>query len=182
MERKLELKDIAVYFPYKLKIICSITKAHTLFGYYKTFNQQWEEWAVVNNPDEKSQTSDILFDDITPILRPLSDLYRPIIHNGKEIVPIVELAKISLPLFTWELDNAEDSYYFKLNSARNEDNSYIYFDGNDFKYESIDNEEYNVRNQYQLFDYLHELKIDYRGLIDVGLAIDANTLVDNPYK
>jgi len=41
---------------------------------------------------------------------------------------------------------------------------------------------YKAINQYQLFDYLHELKIDYRGLIDAGLAIDVNTLEVNPYK
>jgi hypothetical protein len=29
---------------------------------------------------------------------------------------------------------------------------------------------------------LHELKIDYRGLIESSLAIDANTLETNPYK
>ena len=41
---------------------------------------------------------------------------------------------------------------------------------------------YKAINQYQLFDYLHELKIDYRRLIDAGLAIDVNTLEVNPYK
>ena len=36
--------------------------------------------------------------------------------------------------------------------------------------------------QIALFDYLNELKIDYRGLIDAGLAVDCNTLENNPYK
>ena len=180
MERKLELKEIAVYFPYKLKIICSITKAHTLFGYYKTFNQQWEEWAVVNNPDEKSQTSDILFDDITPILRPLSDLYLQITHNRKEIVPLIECAKIVHPLNNWIIeqdDDCNDNYScfcgcfeFLFNHRSM---SFLMWNGDDY---------IPVGKQYQLFDYLHELKIDYRGLIDVGLAIDANTLENNPYK
>jgi hypothetical protein len=39
-----------------------------------------------------------------------------------------------------------------------------------------------LHGQAYLFDYLHELKIDYRNLIDSGLAIDANTLETNPYK
>jgi hypothetical protein len=34
----------------------------------------------------------------------------------------------------------------------------------------------------QLFDYLHEHFIDYRGLIDEGMAIDVNTLEKNPYE
>jgi hypothetical protein len=39
-----------------------------------------------------------------------------------------------------------------------------------------------VVNQTILFDCMNELKIDYRGLIESGLAIDANTLKANPYK
>ena len=33
----------------------------------------------------------------TPILRPLSDLIKPITHNGETFIPIVELAKIAFP-------------------------------------------------------------------------------------
>jgi hypothetical protein len=33
-----------------------------------------------------------------------------------------------------------------------------------------------------LLDFLHELKIDYRGLINAGSVIDVNTLEINPYK
>ena len=44
----------------------------------------------------------------------------------------------------------------------------------------------NLEQRLELKDiagYLpYELKIDYRGLIDVGLAIDVNTLDFNPYK
>ena len=29
-------------------------------------------------------------------------------------------------------------------------------------------------NQVAFFDYLHELKIDYRGLIDAGLAVSTH--------
>jgi len=39
-----------------------------------------------------------------------------------------------------------------------------------------------IWNQYQLFDYLHELKIDYRGLIASGLAVSVYELKNNPYK
>jgi hypothetical protein len=50
--------------------------------------------------------------------------------------------------------------------------------------EDYQNERYgcDVPNQVALFDYLQELKIDYRNLIDSGLAIDAGTLETNPYK
>jgi hypothetical protein len=36
--------------------------------------------------------------------------------------------------------------------------------------------------QLQLFDFLNELKIDYRGLIDDGVAVSVYDLEINPYK
>jgi hypothetical protein len=107
------------------------------------------------------------------ILRPLSDLYRPITHNGREIVPIVELARIY---------NFKESWIVVKNHAESELGNII-FGFEDGKFWLSIYEFYDIEiNQFQLFDYLHELKIDYRGLIDAGLAIDANTLENNPYK
>jgi hypothetical protein len=67
--------------------------------------------------------------------------------------------------------------------------SYLQFNTGMFiiRYENskdYQNEPYegDVKNQYKLFDFLYELKIDYRGLIESGLAIDCNTLENNPYK
>jgi hypothetical protein len=37
------------------------------------------------------------------------------------------------------------------------------------------------QNQYMIFDCLHELKIDYRGLIDAGLCVSCYDLEKNPY-
>jgi hypothetical protein len=120
----------------------------------------------------------VLNNEYKPILRPLSDLYRPIMHNGKEIVPIVECAKMVYPnlkFVLYETENKEiyaqcgfQSRFFYNNGIFCEINGYGH--------------SCNIQNQYQLFDYLHELKIDYRGLIDAGLAIDCNTLENNPYK
>ena len=45
-------------------------------------------------------------DDVTPILRPLSDLTKPITHNGETFVPMVELAKIA---FRSDGDNISES-------------------------------------------------------------------------
>jgi hypothetical protein len=106
-----------------------------------------------------------------PILRPLSDLYRSITHNGKDIVPIVECAKISIPEIDWEHNNAP---------AKNKLYEFGY--DCDFGFFCYGEQKYHIENQYQLFDYLNELKIDYRGLVEAGLAIDANTLDINPYK
>ena len=186
MKRKLELHEIAGYLPYGLGIKCNITKAHTLFGYYKTFYQQWEEWAVVNDPDEENQTSNVLFDDIAPILRPLSDLYKPITHNGEEIVPIVELAKraFNFNVNDWNMViDANSNFYRSVYFVREKtiQKEIIYFWYDKAGYFAINNSVFHT-SQYGLFDYLHELKVDFRGLIDAGLAIDCNTLENNPYK
>ena len=105
---------------------------------------------------------------LTPILRPISDLYKTITHNGKEIVPIVELAKIHRPEYKW---------FFDETHAYCDRERFLYFNGF-----NVDSMNVKVCNQYKLFDYLHELKIDYRGLIDAGLAVSVYNLYENPYK
>ena len=42
--------------------------------------------------------------------------------------------------------------------------------------------EMDILSQYQLFDYMNSLFIDYRGLIDANLAISVHDLPENPYK
>jgi len=41
---------------------------------------------------------DLLLDDITPILRPLSDLTKPITHNGETFVPMIKLLEMERSL------------------------------------------------------------------------------------
>ena len=166
MERILKLKDIAGYLPYELhclncddmiEIIEFDNAGNLMRGIDLQEEAEDDEWA-------KSQ-------QYKPILRPLSDLYKIITHNGKEIIPIVELAI---------LYSTNRNWIFYCGNAICGDRIFGFEDGG-FFYE-LDNVCENVENQYQLFDYLHELKIDYRGLIDAGLAIDCNTLQENPYK
>jgi hypothetical protein len=157
MKRKLELKDIAGYLPYNLK--CQ---------YKYVIVESYGVWRL--------ECGKLFYDfSYKPILRPLSDLYRTITHNGKEIVPIVECAKMVKPNCKWALskyENAEceDGWSFLYSK---EDNAFILIYVATQKI---------VNNQYKLFDYLNELKIDYRGLIDQGFAIDANRFETNPYK
>jgi hypothetical protein len=168
--RTLELKDIAGYLPYGLKVLIKMddniigTVIGEINDYMRVFGEDAEDYF------EES-------DEMLPILRPLSDLYRTITHNGKEIVPIVECAKISLPEYEWKFEDTTSAIAnigdnnARFNYSENSKSFFAY-------YNSIE----APNNQYKLFDFLHELKIDYRGLIDEGLAIDANTLDINPYK
>jgi hypothetical protein len=119
-------------------------------------------------------------EDLIPVLYPESDLYKPRIRNGKEIVPIIELSKIGCPEITW--DKCEDTYALGDNGAC----SFVFENGgfsmsyiNDPYMDDI--EEGTVENHLQLFDFMNELLIDYRGLIKSGLAVDVHTLKNNPY-
>ncbi|MDR1562281.1 MAG: hypothetical protein LBS54_04230 [Dysgonamonadaceae bacterium] len=113
-----------------------------------------------------------------PILRPLSDLYRTITHNGKEIVPIIELAKIAYPEGDFQVVNIKGSEIYA--QYRN----IFRFFYNEGLFQKMDGygKTYPLNDQIVFFDYLNELKIDYRGLIDEGLAININTLDFNLYK
>ena len=175
-KRELEYKDIAGNLPYGLKIMdFESGMVYTLLGYEidttltKILLYEEEDWWNLSN--------------FKPILHPPSDLYRTITHNGKEIIPIVELAKIACPPYhEWELFT-DIAVSIRANRFITGKFSYCESEGY-FIYTIPDSDVKNsVKNLPQLFDYLHELKIDYRGLIDAGLAIDCNTLgEDNPYK
>jgi hypothetical protein len=163
--KTLELKDIAGYLPHGLK--------------YKGF----EEMEVIYEIDPSNPNLVLLnsgkyeIGQVKPVLRPLSDLYRTITHNGEEIIPIVECAKIGFPSFKWKLEDTK----FAIALIDGSNARFIYSEESNaffIYYNTIE----ATNNQYKLFDFLHELKIDYRGLIESGLAIDVNTLEINPYK
>ena len=184
MERKLELKDIAGYLPYGL-----IWRGITVGTEFTTKEQSNKNYSL--NSVESLFLNDRTKEN-TPILRPLSDLDKTITHNGEEFIPIVKLAKIVMynapylvDTYTLLSDNSvkityshsADCFIFdfcKINKI--------------FSLESVNTlhgktPQYKLfYNQYQLFDKLNEWKIDYRGLIEKGYAIDANTLDINPYK
>ncbi len=160
-KRKLEFKDIARYMPYGLVRIHTTTKVWSYCS--KIDLTQFKQLGIESNV-------------FLPILRPISDLYKKIIHNGKKIIPIVKLAKI--------YDDGLGGWKFYIDSnfqscARKGSMTFMFKDGN-FIVNDWGAE--NVYNQTQLFDWLDEHLFDYRGLIDAGLAVDVNTLEENPYK
>lgn len=87
-----------------------------------------------------------------PILRPMSDLTEEITLRGEKFVP---------------LDVLNDRGHF------------IEFDAAGLLYTvggCMDSD------WLMVFDKFHEWMFDYRGLISAGLAIDVNTLPENPYE
>ena len=82
----------------------------------------------------------------------MSDLTEEITHRGKKFVPV---------------------------AALNDIGRFIEFDATGLLYTvagCIDSDWPVV------FDKFHEWMFDYRGLISAGLAIDVNTLPENPYE
>lgn len=129
------------------------------------------------------------------ILRPLSDLTKPIEHKGEKFVPIVELAKLANVETIGRAEFSKQTEYqtnfyvdyinkrvrkrFQLRRLTFEKESfkldfgYFYPYRNGFLY---------VDNQFILFTKLIEWHFDIAGLIEKGEAIDVNTLPENPYK
>lgn len=90
--------------------------------------------------------------EVKPILRPMSDLTKEITHKGEKFVPFDVL---------------------------NNRGRFIVFGATGLLYTvagCIDSD------WPMVFDKFHEWMFDYRGLISAGLAIDVNTLPENPYE
>jgi len=193
MERKLELKDIAGYIPYGLNVISLKPSKGTIGELYVTYAGM--NSIQIRSSDFEDKHGYILpLREIKPILRPLSDLYRTITHNGKEIVPIVELAKIFCNKHKWSLVESEydesgnvESFGYAKEQFENDGYIHFYYHEDEFfqSFRVINSnhiKRLSVNKQYQLFDYLHELKIDFRNLIESGLAVSVYDIEINCYK
>lgn len=164
MKRELTLTDIAGYLPHKLQI-------ESQFGGEICTANIWNlQGAIVAN--------------FKPILRPMSDLCEEITeqgyNEGKPFVPIVTMAKVAYngvgdwghPIYSGEVYQCScNGIFYGFEPA---DGSFIVCDQTGFPVFSP--------KQRDLFDLLHRLHLDYRGLIDAGLAVSVHDLPTNPYE
>ena len=90
--------------------------------------------------------------EVKPILRPMSDLTKEITHRGEKFVPI-------------DVFN-DKGHFIEFDSA-----GLLYTTGGCMDSDWL-----------MVFDKLNAWMFDYRGLISAGLAIDVNTLPENPYE
>jgi hypothetical protein len=123
---------------------------------------------------------------LRPFLYPLSSLTEPIIHEGKEEIPLVELAKIE-GCYTNEdyeilVDEKGQWVCLKFEDGECVLNHFCYYPKlHSF---SLSHDEWNdwheqiVKDQLLLFDYLYSRRINIWGIE----AIDPRTLEVNPYK
>ena len=132
----------AISLPYELKCKDSnILKYSRIYKYTGTFYQ-------VDNETK--------YENIKPILHPLTDLTKEIEHNGDVFIPITRLKL----LYEFESDNVCE---IRMHINAGWTSSIV---------------ELPLDIVLQLISW----HFDIAGLIDKGEAIDVNTLDENPYK
>lgn len=170
---KLELKDIAVYLLYGMEFQRPDGKTIlTACG---------NLWTLIMSRGEDNIEYSSL-SGCKPILRNIADITKEITHKGQTFVPIVELAKIASRIYIKDFKVKHVlvewcDVYTECGCSFGFNNDEFYF-----FHKTISGEEQLTINQYELFDKLNEWFFDYRGLIEKGLAIDVNTLENNPYE
>lgn len=156
---KLELKHLAPYLPYELKIA-----RLSVNGNFKRIEYSFRATNLVEV---------LRYDNLKPILRPLLDLTKEIEVNGEKFVPIIELAKLfhtnksALTHFT----NIVDAGFYGISV-----NCHIENDDSRFTYYQLRNSEFVLSNTYEEIQKLFEWHFDVFGLISLNLAIDINTI------
>ena len=172
MENKLELKHLAPYLPYGIKI-----KTNHGWEYLESLSS---EFINIGNEDFYE------FHEIKPYLRPLSNLIKEIEHNGEKFVPIIELFRMiykeiydvdfEMPIKDFQMFNEPFFPSVKV-SEKVEVTKAEYNYGFSIEYPNrfcftVNGDEL-VFNQLNLLDKLSEWHFDWKfGLIEKGLAIE----------
>lgn len=146
---KLELKHIAPYIPYGVEGLFTLS-------------------SVANIPKHKDEERiKLLTEDNIAffrrfcklILRPLSDIHKEIVHNGKKVYPWREVNKLLNGEYNADYNNIEVNEYGGLRINFGDQSS-----------------GYDLRESYEVVQLLLEWHFDINGLTEKGLAIDINEL------
>ena len=177
---KLELKDIAPYLPYDIKVCTSYGN--------NTLNKPKK---LLGADIDRLRTSKSY--SIYPLLRPMSDLIKEITHNGETFVPMLYLAGIEdrnnqyldddkegepiIGIDENDFDMGSMTYAITKRFVYDKDLKCfaidIYDEGSELEYR-----ESFASKSYELLQVLYELHFDVNDLISRGLAINLNE-VDN---
>ena len=160
---KLELKHIAPYLPYGLKV--------------KDFDSEDEQsiegYFIRDNGINFSIQNGIChITNMKPILRPLSDLTKEIEVNGEKFIPAFRLYP-----FTDENTTIDEPYSDgRPVRISNEEGCFMIYSGTSFKFEDYMKGRNLKFNDYDMVNKLIKWHFDVFGLIEKGLAVDINTL------
>lgn len=143
---KLELKHLAPYLPYQIKILDCITGKSKVMNMGQGSSTHWIGIKTVLNYWKSGNPI------YNPIFHNLSDLTKEIDHNGERFVP----SRIIENLFDIEDFTVELEYLVKR-----EDDGIVFI---------------SMEKQMNILEKLFEWKFDVFGLIPHDLAIDINTI------
>lgn len=189
---KLELIHLAPYMPYGLNI-AYFDDERGFMKYCKISELRIEECTIIDSQYQ----FDVLFEELKPILRPMSDMSKVINFESKNFIPLIYLYNISnekpydeefnyefidswgagkiLKVFNYNKLDYTEFIYSEFNfrkDTRHEKGFYRY--GMTLPHSiSVHSE---LKNQYFLHELLFKWHFDVFGLIDAGLAIDINTV------
>lgn len=185
MTRELTLTDIAGYLPYGLKLLDRKYGMTTVWEWQSAACCDWNGEEKVEMISGEKYSEELVM--ASPILRPMSDLYVEITergyNDGKPFIPIVELANLlgAPEVYQWELHSdgrcafsSKAMEYFRWLEV---EKSFLHSLSYRHDYSG-----YDICNQHEMYDLLHRLHFDYRGLIDAGLAVSVHDLPTNPYE
>ncbi len=165
--KKLEFRHVAPYLPYRLQLMqdCSKwfkpekDKIVELSG-IKIVDKGRVDWFSIHYNEGENSSGCFESYDFKPILHPLSDLTKPIEHNGKKFVPV---EKIGNKEYKYQYFDKNIGYaYSKINGKLAD---YL-------RFLNVDVLQWN----YVYFSKLTEWHFDCFSLIENNLAIDINTL------
>lgn len=171
-DEKLLKIDICSRMPYKVKALSKFSLSPDIVsGMY------------INGAFFLGDNEKLIHSPIKPILYPISCLTEEIRFRGEKIVPIEIIGKTYAPggsfgngVFGWDeyINDDYQDYYIHWNNLVGE--FYISCD-EDPMYGSG-----RTILTIGMVDALNRLMIDYRGLIDKGLAVSVFDLKENPYE
>src|SRR5699024_1258683 len=151
--KTLELKHIAPYLPYGLNVTFEGDDyIHEVVGLSIS-----SKGVELISPFGDYGRADI--EDCRLILRPLSDIHKEIVHNGKKVYPWREVNKLLNGEYNADYNNIEVNEYGGLRIDFGDHSS-----------------GYDLRESYEVVQLLLEYHFDIFGLLDDGLAIDINEL------
>lgn len=180
MELKcIDLNDILAYLPYGLyaeRLDYFVDFSGNRFDEIVGVNKYDDLWYVERKDGIKS---DIL--STRPLLFPISCLTQYIsiskVNNGEPFIPIVELLK-QLHSDWWQ--EYQGTRYIEITYDDSPFKTYSCFKYMATK-DLVIHKNMPLNHPYWLTQKLNEWYIDYRGLIEKGLALDVTCLESNPY-
>ena len=151
---KLQVKHLAPYLPYKPKILAPTWLDSNKKEIDAVMEVSFDGYINLDNGYFH------FIEDVKVFLRPLSDLTKEIQHNEESFIPM----QVMQERFTKRLRFDSNGFYYHIDKSRVRGNSH---------------DTHFPFSQLEAYGYLFKWHFDVFGLIEKGLAIDINKLLDN---